>query len=68
MNRELDSSAAAMNSLHRWCEPAPSNEKMMNCGGFSPGASLVIGMFVAGRSPLEAAGVALSLGASVSRP
>src|SRR6476469_6700282 len=66
VNRELVSSAAAMNSFHRWCEPAPSNEKMMNCGALSPGASLVIGMLVGGRSPV--AGALVSAASVLSRP
>ena len=67
VNRELVCAATSMNSFHRWCEPAPSKEKMMNCGGFSPGASLVIGTLVGGRSPV-ATGAVVSVEPAVSRP
>ena len=57
--RESVGSAAAMNSPHLSWLPAPSKEKMTNCGAFSPGLSLVIGTFEAGqpagRSPATSA-------------
>ncbi len=48
-NRESVGSAASMNSCHFSWDPAPSNEKMMNCGAFSPFLSFTIGTLPAGR-------------------
>ncbi len=47
MKRASLGAAASRNSCILAELPTPSKEKRTNCGAFSPGASLVIGMLVA---------------------